>query len=60
MIEEWENFMREPTSEDDFTKGGNRKKHSYERLLFMVSNSVERLNKNPDLIRKVFYRVISW
>ncbi len=54
MTEEWEYFMNEPVGESDFTKGGNRKKPSYERLMLMVSNSVNRLNQKPDLIKKVF------
>ena len=50
MEEEWKAFIREPTTEVDFTKGGNRKKPSYERLLKMVSKCVSRLNENPEMI----------
>jgi hypothetical protein len=53
MEEEWKGFISEPTSEEDYTKGGNRKKPSYERLLKMVSNCVSRLNEKPDMIKKV-------
>ena len=53
MQEEWAAWIGEPTTDEDFTKGGNRKKPSYERLLQMVSNSVNRLNQNPEMIRTV-------
>ncbi len=41
-IEEWQNFMSEPTVPADFTKSGNRKRMSYERILEMVSRSIDR------------------
>ena len=53
MEDEWKVFISEPTTEADFTKGGNRKKPSYERILNMVGNSVKRLNDNPEMIKKV-------
>jgi transposase-like protein len=53
MREEWEAFINEPTVPADFTKGGNRKRPSYERILGMVSRSVGRLNANPEMIQKV-------
>ena len=53
MQQEWADFISEPKSEKDYTSGGNLKKPSYERLLRMVSNSVERLNQKPEMIKKV-------
>ena len=54
MKREWDIFIAEPTTASDFTKANNRKKPSYERILSMVSNSVHRLNSNPNMLRKVF------
>ncbi len=58
MSEEWKSFMDEQTTENDFTKSANRKRPSYERILNMVSNSLNRLSQNKDLIIKVFIRIL--
>jgi len=52
MIDEWNAFISEPTTEDDFIKGFNRKRVSYERILSIVSKSLVRLNRDPEMIRK--------
>ena len=53
MTNEWNIFMDEPTTDSDFTKGGNRKRPSYERLLQMVSNSLTSISQDRDLIKQV-------
>jgi hypothetical protein len=53
MTEEWNNWMDEPTTEADFTKSGNRKRPSYEKILKWVSASVNRISQNRELIKKV-------
>ena len=49
MVEEWQKFMSEPTVPSDFTKSGNRKRPSYERILSMVNRSIDRLNSYPEI-----------
>jgi hypothetical protein len=53
MSEEWNSWMDEPTTEADFTKSGNRKRPSYEKILKWVSASINRISQNRELIKKV-------